>query len=61
MVVGQYWFGWRRLFIWRAMLRLPENHVAYAALVDKGTHPAFEQLHEKYPIKSHKLQRVLQG
>ena len=49
-----------RLFIWRTILRLPENHSAYAALVEKGTHPAYEQLHEKYPIKSHKLQRVLQ-
>jgi hypothetical protein len=49
-----------RLFIWRSMLQLPENHAAYAALVDKGTHPAFSLLHEQYPIKSRKLLRVLQ-
>jgi len=51
---------YQRLFIWRTILRLPENHTAYAALVDKGTHPACETLQKKYPIKSHKLQRVLQ-
>ncbi len=49
-----------RMFIWRSLLRLPENHAAYAALVDKGTHPAYDKLHEKYPIKSRKLLRVLQ-
>ena len=49
-----------RLFIWRSILRLPENHAAYAALVDKGTHPAHALLHEHYPIKSRKLLRVLQ-
>lgn len=49
-----------RMFIWRSVLRLPENHTAYAALVDKGTHPAYVNLQEDYPIKSRKLLRVLQ-
>lgn len=49
-----------RMFIWRSILRLPENHSAYAALVDKGTHPAFEKLNEEYPIKSRRLLRILQ-
>ena len=49
-----------RMFIWRSILRLPENHSAYGALVDKGTHPRYEKLHEKFPIKSRKLLRVLQ-
>ncbi|XP_057291272.1 TBC1 domain family member 31-like isoform X2 [Hydractinia symbiolongicarpus] len=49
-----------RLFIWRSILQLPENHVAFSVLVDKGTHNAFAILHEKYPIKSRKLLRVLQ-
>ena len=49
-----------RMFIWRSILRLPENHQAYGALVDKGTHPAFDNIHETYPIKSRKLLRVLQ-
>ncbi|KAL3860204.1 hypothetical protein ACJMK2_010360 [Sinanodonta woodiana] len=49
-----------RMFIWRSVLRLPENHSAYAALVDKGTHPAYAKLHEEYPIKSRRLLRILQ-
>ncbi|WAR11356.1 TBC31-like protein [Mya arenaria] len=49
-----------RMFIWRSILRLPENHSAYAALVDKGTHPAFEKLGNEYPIKSTRLLRILQ-
>lgn len=49
-----------RMFIWRSILRLPENHTAYAALVDKGTHPAFDKLNEEYPIKSRRLLRILQ-
>lgn len=49
-----------RTFIWRNLLQLPENHVAYSALLDKGTHPAFANLHQMYPIKSRKLLRVLQ-
>ena len=49
-----------RMFIWRSLLKLPENHVAYSSLVDKGTHTAFARLHEEYPIKSRKLLRVLQ-
>ena len=49
-----------RMFIWRSLLKLPENHAAYSSLVDKGTHNAFVRLHEEYPIKSRKLLRVLQ-
>ena len=49
-----------RMFIWRSILRLPENHAAYAALVDKGTHPAFDKLDKEYPIKSRRLLRILQ-
>jgi hypothetical protein len=47
-----------RMFIWRSILRLPENHTAYAALVDKGTHPAYAKIHEEYPIKSRRLLRI---
>ncbi|KAK3086503.1 hypothetical protein FSP39_019322 [Pinctada imbricata] len=49
-----------RMFIWRSILRLPENHTAYAALVDKGTHPAYAKIQEEYPVKSRKLLRILQ-
>ncbi|CAG5135897.1 unnamed protein product [Candidula unifasciata] len=49
-----------RTFIWQKILQLPDNFTAYAALVDKGVHPAYRKLHEVYPIKSQKLFRVLQ-
>ncbi|KAJ8291047.1 hypothetical protein GJAV_G00020790 [Gymnothorax javanicus] len=49
-----------RMFIWRSLLRLPENHSAFNSLMDKGTHPAFLTLSERYPIKSQRLHRGLQ-
>ncbi|XP_055965788.1 TBC1 domain family member 31 isoform X2 [Sorex fumeus] len=49
-----------RMFIWRSLLQLPENHTAFSSLVDKGVHTAFLSLHKNYPIKSRKLLRVLQ-
>ncbi|XP_040835291.1 TBC1 domain family member 31 isoform X7 [Ochotona curzoniae] len=49
-----------RMFIWRSLLQLPENHTAFSSLLDKGTHVAFLNLPQKYPIKSRKLLRVLQ-
>ena len=49
-----------RLFIWRSILCLPENYAAFGSLVDKQTHNAFVNIHEKFPIKSRKLLRILQ-
>ncbi|CAG12858.1 unnamed protein product [Tetraodon nigroviridis] len=49
-----------RMFLWRSLLCLPENYTAYSSLTEKGPHSAFLALHNKYPIKSHKLQRCLQ-
>uniref|UniRef100_A0A671WZ67 TBC1 domain family member 31 n=1 Tax=Sparus aurata TaxID=8175 RepID=A0A671WZ67_SPAAU len=49
-----------RMFVWRSLLCLPENHASYSSLTDKGLHSAYLTLHDKYPIKSHKLQRGLQ-
>ncbi|KAM5211400.1 TBC1 domain family member 31 isoform 3-T3 [Hipposideros larvatus] len=49
-----------RMFIWRSVLQLPENHTAFSSLMDKGIHVAFLNLQKKYPIKSRKLLRVLQ-
>ncbi|CAF3935758.1 unnamed protein product, partial [Rotaria sp. Silwood1] len=49
-----------RAFIWRCLLRLPENHAAYAALVEKGGHLTFTKLQEQYPLKSRKLVRIMQ-
>ncbi|XP_055482650.1 TBC1 domain family member 31 [Psammomys obesus] len=49
-----------RMFIWRSLLQLPENHATFSSLMDKGTHVAYLNLQRKYPIKSRKLLRVLQ-
>ncbi|XP_066434904.1 TBC1 domain family member 31 isoform X3 [Eleutherodactylus coqui] len=49
-----------RMFIWRSLLQLPENHAAFSSLTDKGTHPQYSLLHQDYPLKSTKLLRVLQ-
>uniref|UniRef100_A0A8C3WUQ8 TBC1 domain family member 31 n=1 Tax=Catagonus wagneri TaxID=51154 RepID=A0A8C3WUQ8_9CETA len=49
-----------RMFIWRSLLQLPENHTAFSNLIDKGIHGAFLNLQKTYPIKSRKLLRVLQ-
>ncbi|KFQ22067.1 TBC1 domain family member 31, partial [Merops nubicus] len=49
-----------RMFVWRSLLQLPENHLAFRSLVDKGTHSAFVNIQNEYPIKSRKLLRVLQ-
>ncbi|NXP45770.1 TBC31 protein, partial [Heliornis fulica] len=49
-----------RMFVWRSLLQLPENHLAFSRLIDKGTHDAFVNIQNEYPIKSRKLLRVLQ-
>ncbi|XP_009074935.1 PREDICTED: TBC1 domain family member 31, partial [Acanthisitta chloris] len=49
-----------RMFVWRSLLQLPENHLAFSSLIDKGTHCAFVNIQKEYPIKSRKLLRVLQ-
>nr|XP_006137560.1 TBC1 domain family member 31 isoform X4 [Pelodiscus sinensis]XP_014436297.1 TBC1 domain family member 31 isoform X4 [Pelodiscus sinensis] len=49
-----------RMFVWRALLQLPENHLAFSSLIDKGIHSAFVHLKDEYPMKSRKLLRVLQ-
>ncbi|GCC23790.1 TBC1 domain family member 31 isoform X1 [Chiloscyllium punctatum] len=49
-----------RMFIWRSLLQLPENHAAFSSLTDKGIHAAYMGIQERYPIKSQKLLRILQ-
>uniref|UniRef100_A0A3B3R1C7 TBC1 domain family member 31 n=1 Tax=Paramormyrops kingsleyae TaxID=1676925 RepID=A0A3B3R1C7_9TELE len=49
-----------RMFIWRSLLRLPENCPSFSSLTDKGQHSAFVSLQERYPVKSARLQRGLQ-
>lgn len=52
-----------RLLIWRFLMRLPENRESFRNLVAKGVHPAFADLHERYPIQNmrlfQRLRRVL--
>ena len=38
-----------RLAMWRKLLSLPNNEEAYAALLSKGTHPAFAELPRRFP------------
>ncbi|XP_061229454.1 TBC1 domain family member 31 isoform X3 [Neopsephotus bourkii] len=49
-----------RMFVWRSLLQLPENHLAFSSLIDKGTHSAFVNIQKEYPVKNRKLLRVLQ-
>ncbi|NWZ91701.1 TBC31 protein, partial [Nesospiza acunhae] len=49
-----------RMFVWRSLLKLPENHLAFSSLIDRGIHSAFVNIQKEYPIKSGKLLRVLQ-
>jgi hypothetical protein len=49
-----------RMFIWKIILKLPENYESYAQLVKKGIHPSFLNLDKKYPLKDQKSIRLLQ-
>ncbi len=49
-----------RLFIWKLLLKVPENYESYAAFVERGIHPTYQNLAKKYPLKSQKCVRVLE-
>ncbi|NXL74616.1 TBC31 protein, partial [Leptocoma aspasia] len=57
---GEYPAKYRWMFVWRSLLQLPENHLAFSSLIDRGIHSAFVNIQKEYPIKSRKLLRVLQ-
>ena len=40
---------------WIKLLKLPRNTHAFNQLVNKGVHPAFKYLHEKYPLEEREL------
>ena len=44
-----------RALIWRFLLKLPDNAQAFDALAKKGPHPAFADLHNKYPVRNQRL------
>ena len=48
------------MFIWKTLLKLPENYESYASLIERGIHPAFVDLAKKYPVKSQKCIRLLE-
>eukprot|EP00041_Stephanoeca_diplocostata_P035671 m.1266078 g.1266078 ORF g.1266078 m.1266078 type:complete len:690 (-) comp24740_c0_seq5:2123-4192(-) len=56
---GEYPAKYRK-YIWKQLLQLPENTTVYQHLLDKGTHSAFAQFHQVYPMKSRKLLRIAQ-
>ena len=41
--------------IWRFLWKLPENADSYVKLVKKGSHPAFDDLQNEFPIKSRRI------
>lgn len=49
-----------RMFIWKILLRLPENYQVYSSFVERGLHPQFKDLAGKYPIKSQKCIRLME-
>ncbi len=49
-----------RMFIWKIILKLPENYDSYAFFIKAGMHPAFTKLASRYPLKSQKSIRLLQ-
>lgn len=48
-----------RTFIWKTVLKLPENFEAYAALLDKGIHPAYADIQKVYPIRYDDMYRPI--
>jgi len=44
-----------RILIWRYLLSLPLNTLAYENLLRLGIHPAYKKLRKTYPIKSQRL------
>ncbi|KAJ3323251.1 TBC1 domain member 31 [Boothiomyces sp. JEL0866] len=49
-----------RHMIWRFLLKLPENRLAYESLLKQGTHPAYRSFRVKYPLKSDRLARSME-
>jgi hypothetical protein len=60
MTIGEFPSRYRPL-IWRFLLRLPENSESFQDYVQRGSHTAFEDLYNQYPIKSRKVFAKLQS
>ena len=48
-----------RTLTWKYLLDLPLNKEAFSNLLRRGVHPAFKELHKKYPISSYRLYNKL--
>jgi hypothetical protein len=53
--------GRHRPLIWRLLLKLPENSVAFSDLVRRDIHPSYKNLYERYPIRARRLYVRLQS
>lgn len=51
MQYGEYPDKFRSM-IWRSLLNTPRNKTAYAALIDKGIHPAYKDIEKSFVIHS---------
>ncbi|XP_047032172.1 TBC1 domain family member 31 [Helicoverpa zea] len=51
MQYGEYPDKFRSI-IWRSLLDTPRNKAAYAALIDKGIHPAYKDIEKQFTIHS---------
>ena len=49
-----------RSFIWRALLEIPGNEACFTTLVQRGVHPNWKNIGEKFQIKSPRLIRILE-
>jgi hypothetical protein len=48
-----------RTLTWKYLLDLPLNKEGFQNLLNKGVHPAYKNLHKKYPISSYRLYNKL--
>ena len=48
-----------RTLTWKYLLKLPLNKDAFQALLNKGVHPAFRDLHKRFPVASYRLYNKL--
>ncbi|KAI9105257.1 hypothetical protein DFS34DRAFT_598702 [Phlyctochytrium arcticum] len=49
-----------RSLIWRFLLRVPENHDSYEALLKQGVHPSTVEFRRRFPIKSGRVTRSME-
>ena len=48
-----------RTLTWKYLLKLPLNKEAFQGLLSRGVHPAFKDLHKRFPVASYRLYNKL--